>query len=698
MRIAVLPQGLVTVNQGLSVEGGKRPLAVPIGVADSYFPVGPLAVDPSGSRAWVRAADGRATRVDLRTGKHQAFDFELRGAVYDPRGSVVAVLGGPSESLALVEFDDDAPERHRPLPLPEPRRIHWPYGAPYRFAAYDLDWDGALRLSATRWGVALAHVNGTLWARFSDGHQGAWTMPPVYQGWSCAFPHEHGLVVTCVHNGRTGEFVWLDREGVWHDAFDSSWKPVSPCVPTPRGFVAAFDDELVRFEGYPATITERVYVGGRPEEAAIDLELRQVVVHFGDRRARMDAGGDRVVVRRKGEESQERLERVAEPGATAPWTFEAIDDPDLGRIWKPELTRVARLVAALHEEQAVDPAAAARSLQQALQGVAVEATEDPVQLEDAVWRGLRRWVAPYPSRAALTRMVERLATMGDDPFLERALRAELPGEWGQGPRPTRPADAWIRARVPALHEGRLGERTVTSAVITADVDRNPPWSVVAELEGGGQARVAIACFDPATLVALPSEANDEVELYDGVLTRHGTGDDGEPESVIVEVDPWPGGFAHRVTVTSRQGGAARLRTGAQWEPVRLSDPDQARALAYGAESWPTLYLGRVDGALAIGPFADELEGATLVPRPAPLPAIAELLDGLVADEQLELARPADDELRWAVEVAIHTASSAEAAAAALETLLLDHEAVDELYADPDELRDRVAPLLRSAQP
>lgn len=512
MRIALLPDGLVTVDRGLRIERAQRSFAVSTGEADPYAPVGPLAVDPSGRRAWVRANDGRANRVNLDTGEIEAFDFELRDAVYDPSGLLFAAIGAPSDDLRLVELSDDTPLVHREISLPDPRRIHWPYSPPYRSAVYDLDWHGALRLSATRWGVALAHVNGTLWARFSDGHQRAWRMPPVYQGWTCAYPHQDGLVVTSMHNGRTGEIVWLDREGVWHDAYDSRWSAVGPCVPTCRGFLAPIDDELVRFEGFPATITQLASVGGSPTDTAVDLALERVVIDYGDCRAVLNATDDAVTVRIGREDSREAFEHTAEPGPKQPWIFEPIDDPDLGRIWRPDRDRVTQLLTSLRALHAVDPNAAATALQQATRSASVEPASDPDALEATVWRSLRRWVTEPLPHASLQRVSERLDSLDDDPFLEHALRSALSA---------------------------------------------------------------------------------------------------------------PG-------------------------------------------------------------------AAELLSRPPPLPAVIKMLDALVTDELLELTHPADESLQFAIDAVVRGASSIEAAAEALEELLFEHDAVEELHAEREELERHVA--------
>ena len=315
-----------------------------------------------------------------------------------------------------------------------------------------------------------------------------------------------------MYDGRTGEIVWLDREGVWHDAYDSRWYVVGPCVPTGRGFLAPIDDELARFEGFPATITQLASVGGSPVDTAIDLALERVVIDYGDRRAVLNATDDSVTVRIGREESREAFEHTAEPGPQRRWSFEPIDDPDLGRIWRPDRERATQLLTSLRALHAVDPKAAATALQEATRGPSIKPARDPDTLEATVWRSLQRWVTEPLTRASLQRVSERLDALDDDPFLEHALRSAL------------------------------------------------------------------------------------------------------------------------------------------------STP----------------------------------ESAELLSRLPPPPAVIEMLDALVADELVELTHPADESLQSAIDAVVRDASSIEAAAEALEELLLEHDAVEELHADREELERRVA--------
>ncbi|MFO7562972.1 MAG: hypothetical protein R6X02_10050 [Enhygromyxa sp.] len=689
MRVALLPdRGFVlTASKGLWLRLGERDQSLAATCDfNPYFPLDPLAVAPDGRHAWVRGRDGAGTRVDLDSGASEGFDFGLRDAVYGPEGTVFAVLEGSTEA-ELVEFDDRNPNEQRQIPCPTPQRIHWPFGPPYRYAAYDLDWSGALRLTATRFGVALAHVSGLLWVRFSAGpgrfDDQAWIMPPVYQGWTCAYAHADGLVVTSVHNGRTGDIVWLDRQGIWHDCFDSTWESLGVCVPSRRGFVAGYGDWLLRFEGSPGTITERVDIGDRCEDAAVSLDGDRVAVRFGNRVVVLDGDQETAQVWFNDDIETLEFEQVEEPCDEPPWRYQAIDDPDLGRLWKPDLERARALAKQLHEQQF-----RLANLPALLPGP-IEDGDDELDLVGLVLRRIRRWIAPALSRAKLLRVVERLAAPDDEPdeYVAWSLRQALPAPLREAGQPQSPANTWLRARVPGLFEGRYGERIIRDAVLVADVHCPPAWSLLIMLDDDESMLVTLDDFDPSSLAARPSEQSDEFAVMRGELTRWG-----KTEPVVVTLDPFPGGFAHRVVVSRPRGGDVLLRTGAWFEPPLLESVEQARVLAYGAESWPTLYTGLdADGRLHASPFAEDLVDARRVAKPSPLASIRALIDGLVDDELLELSSPLDDASLWAVEAAVLGLPD-ERATAALETLLLKHEGVEELFATTEQLHERVVGL------
>lgn len=693
MRIALLPnRGFVVADaKGLWLRRDERVVSIPVGEFNPYSPLDPLAISPDGRRAWVRGRNGVATRVDLGDGTVEHFDFGLRDAVYGPERTVFAVVEGSTEA-AMVEFDDRDPNDQRRIPCPTPRRIHWPYGSPYRYAAYSLDWSGALRLTATRAGLALAHVNGLLWVRFYEGPgryaDEAWMMPPTYQGWTCGYVHEHGVVVTSVHNGRTGDVVWLDRRGIWHDCFDSNWEPLGPCVPARRGFVAGLGDWWVRFEGNPVDICERAFVGARPEDAAVELDGDRVAIGFDDRVALIEGAEQALQVWMADGVDNLELEQLGEPASEPPWRYQAIDDPELGRLWKPDVERARVLAQRLRER-----ANPATTLEALLPGPALESEDDDVDLFELALTRLRRSITPSLSRTKLIRVVERLAADDEpDEFVARSLRDALPPQLREAGRPQAPARAWLLARVPGLFDGRCGDRTIRQATIVADVHARPAWSLLIELDALSSNererwRVELEDFDPSSLAAPPSELSDEYAVVRGVLFRSE-----RAEPVIVTLDPLAGGFAHRVVVSPPRSGEALLRTGAWFEPPTLERVEQARALTYGADSWPTLYTGLdPDSRLRASPFADDLRQAQLVTRPAPRLDIRGWIDALVADELLELNDSLDDATLWAVEAAV-LGLPAERATAALESLLLKHDAVDELFAASEQLLERIVEL------
>lgn len=695
MRIASLPeQGFIYSTSkppGVGLVGPTDSIAQPrwhisAGSFDPYYPLDPLAVSPDGRRAWLQGSDGRAARVDLEHGRVEQFAFGLRDAVYGPEGSVFAVLDA-HEQPTLVEFHDDAPLDQRTITCADAPRIHWPYAAPYHYAAYSDDWRGALRLTATRWGVALAHVSGLLWVHAFEPagrRMRAWTMPPVYQGWTCAYVHAEGVVVTCVHNGRTGDIVWLDHDGVWHDCFDSNWRSLGPCVPSSRGFVSAIDDALVRFEGTPLQICERTFIGERIEDLAVDLAGRVVSALFSDRAAQTCGAGEQVRVWFGDDIDVVQPERVTAPRDEPAWRYEAIDDPTLGRIWKPDLARARELAEQL--AHAPDPRAA---LLAALPGAALPDDAEPLEPLELVLQRLRRWIAPSLSRAQLFRAVERLVDEPLDDYLASALQDSLPSSLRAAGRPTAPVSTWIREHLAASFDGLAnvdgcGEQPVRQASLVADLHARPVWSLQVTLADGRTLHVSLDDFDMQELRAGPSELSDEVVVVSGRLHAAGT-----DQPVLVTLDPFPGGFAQRVTVARQRSNEPLLRCAALFEPVILDTLDHARVLAYSAPRWPVFYVGQHEGHTCASPFADDLDDARVFERPAPLPAMRALLDGLVSAQLLELVAAPDDELLWAVEIAV-CGSAPDRAAQALETLLLDHDGVDELFAELEQLREHVA--------
>ena len=289
-----------------------------------------------------------------------------------------------------------------------------------------------------------------------------------------------------------------------------------------------------------------------------------------------------------------------------------------------------------------------------------------------MFRRLRRTLPPTLDSDRLARVLQRLADgSDDDPFICWSLRQALPEPW-RAATPTTPIAAWLEANVPRLHTGRAGDAQVLYAHIGADPERVPAWCVRAGIADQGELCVYMEDFDAALLNAPPA-APDHAASFDGTL--------GETR-VDVEIDPMPGGHAYRVTVRAASG--TLLATGARFQPIALTEPDQLRRLYYRGDA-DGLFLGRRDGGWVVARTPDGLDDARPAAAPDPLVEAGALLSYLVAQEVLERAYEPPLGLLWEVEIAIAGPREPAAAARALEDVLLEDDAVEELFADPEQL-------------
>jgi hypothetical protein len=232
-----------------------------------------------------------------------------------------------------------------------------------------------------------------------------------------------------------------------------------------------------------------------------------------------------------------------------------------------------------------------------------------------------------------------------------------------------------------LHEGRAGDARVRRAIVGADLAQAPAWCVRAQLDDGTTVRAQLVDFRAAALLAPPT-SDDDVESFDARL--------GEQVDADVQIAPLPGGWAYRLSIDAADGQPL-LRAGASFEPIVLPDPSHVRRLYYGADA-DGLFLGRRDGRWIVDTTSDALADPRPIARPDPRPEAAALLQALVTDDLLALRADPDRDLLWSIEVAIFGPPSVAQAATALEELLLDHDAVDELFADTEQLENRIATI------
>jgi hypothetical protein len=667
MRIERWADAIVTVRERLTVHGPGGARALAKTDASPYHPAGALAISPGGKLAWTAGDDGLARRVDLASGTVESFDLRLVDAAYVGAGELVGVIeqGG---RLALVEWSDADPAGLRPVALPPEQRVDWPYGSPYQFGTYTTpDWDPqtSVRIAASPWGTVVAQSNGLVCLRSIDGRWRCVRVAFAYQGWICGFAHPEGVVITSLHNARTGDVVWLDEQLRWVDAFDSAWTPIAPCVPVGDGFVTGMDDELVRFEGYPTRIIARAHVGGRAEDASITRD--GAAFDFGERLVRISPDGREIESwTPSGERNRLHWKAEATPRREPKWTWQGHEDPDLGVVWRPDPERLASFVERVRQH----PEAIAE-----LPGVQPKPEEVAQDPEQAVVRLLKRYAASPVRRPSLERILRRLGPEPErDAFLRAALRASLPAEWANLV-PTLPIDAWIRANVPGLHGGTSEDEKVEWAEVTADPSDSPAWCVRVGLASGAERCFRFDGFRSGALSSTPSEGED------GFF--EGRDDEGDYELTVKPI----AGFALGVQIESMARGVL-LCTGALWKRVELASPDELRRLYYDGDA-DGLFVGRSGDGWVVDLTPDDLEGARPASRPSPRPEARALLEALVEQDQLALHGEVDADLEWAAEVAAWGPSSIDRAAEKLEEALVEHASVDELFAGAEELAEAI---------
>lgn len=691
MRVWTDGQRILHLEKGslsLIEQGGVRSL----GAADAsrYSPTGALAVSPDGATAWVAGEDRKATRVGLADGSRESFGWTLVDATYESPGQLLG-LRLLEKQMELVRFTDAEPEMLTPVVLPPVRPIAWPFGAAYQFAAYEPEWSryGEARATTTEHGSAVAHVSGLLFVRWADGSEVLWQTVPIYQGWICAYVHADGVVVSAVHNGRTGEVVWLDREGLWVDGFDSQWKRMGPCVPSPRGFIGWVDEDVVRFEGHPRRIIERAHVGGMDADVSVDASLTEVAAVAGKGCFLVEDG------RVRGDEDTDPFERLTDPLALEPIRFAWVDDPTLGRLPVPGPDQVATLLALADGE-----GAASTELQQRL--AMPQPAIEKQGARNAVLRHLYRAALPPLGPSGVRDALGRLARADESPFVNHALRRALPERWRELTI-TEPVEPWLRAHIALVHqynsrvEGVAGATAIATAELVADASRGPVrWCLQLETDGP-LLDVWIAGME---LEALTTSIPDEPHVFLAFASQP----DGSSREGYLTLDLLPGGWAYGVRFDAKPSeGEPKLSflCGAFFGGLDIDaapDPDLAiRSLALG--DLAHLHRGTRDGREVIHARQCPVEGSRPVEPPVePWLAVPALLQRLTGEELLELQAAPSAALAASVEQAFLThLHDFGAAAEAVENALVDADEVDELYADPETLAKALDGLLVPAR-
>lgn len=668
MRVGFVGETIVRVDASLEVvrEGVLQRLGA--AMACAYSPSGALALSPDGATALHAKEGDVACKTDLLSGRAESLEMRWIDVAYADEETIVALLRDGDE-IRVAELDAKT-LTPRMLDLPAPTPIHWPYGTPYRFGVYvDEDWSSSstVRISATRWGLVIAQSSGLVHVRRPNGQWLSWRVAFAYQGWICGYCHEHGVVFTSVHNGRTADVVWVDDDGIWYDCYASDWESMSPCVPCGRGFVAGLGDDLIRFEGYPATIVSRCSMGGRCEDMTTDPSGQTAVGAFESRLVRVTGDRSRVHVFSKvGAWEDDELEFVAEPVELSRIPYLSHLDPALGRLHCPD----PQTVQALIDGMQTDP-----TVLDWLPGV--QSSAEATNAVEAVLQALDR--TPYRPHdkdtllAVLARLQEDAPA---DVFVAWSLRQALPQAW-RGLKPSPPFDRWLRDHVVLLCEG-TPTAGVQRVIITADLDRAPSWGVRIERRSGRPQWIRLEEFEPGILAegAVP----DQDDSWDGMR--------GET-TVDVKITPH-NGMSFTVTIHD-DDGETLLHADALFDPIVVSDPDDVRRLYYDANA-DGLFLGQRDGRWVVDSGPKNLEGVRPLSAPKPLPHFRERLLQMVADEWLALHACTED-LCWAVEVAVLGSDQSEGVIAqVLEDLLLEHDAVDDLFADTEQLRAAVVEL------
>jgi hypothetical protein len=624
-----------------------------------YGPVGALAVSPDARTVWLGAERlGRSFRIDLE-GDHAAeLPFTIMDATYLRGGELLAVIAreqhGPRE---LVRFGDGARPTPEPFALPRPRAIRWPFGVPYQFGTYENAWTSGsvVRISHNRFGIGIAQTSGLIVRIAPDGAVQVWQGQPVYQGWIVATPTAEGTIVSALHNGRSGEFVWLDDVGAFYDSFDSEWNAIAPAQPVTGGYVGGAAAEKV---GRPVVqlFSDSNTLGERA--------LAPSEVMFGDV---FSDGADHACW--TGDSSH----GVARRGADGRWHCTILGEAPIQAELapaRPSSTKRTRYhvvtLPRLPELPIVRP---------------VDAPADEKAFEAS-----RRFGRPVGlTYREFVTLVSLATDASVDPFTRFFARWSID---------------------PTLEPPALGTPIAKALAICAAAVHGDPrlrWARLSGTIGARGAELVFDCADSNRLIRIVT-----TELLPSSLTDIWSADEGNA-TIEIEDAAWiageesgrgielgiarAGAFVHVAEVRSADGTIA-ITTGVHVEPIGIeaTTEDEAIALAGRHLDVNGLFLAKRD-RFVLSPF--ELEGARLLTEPAPVaPEASALIEALEAAEQIALADGAAVPLRE-LAYAMYGGADAAARAAKVEAFLLDEPSVEDLFCGPEEIAGILGRLTRS---
>ncbi len=581
--------------------------------------------------------------------------------------------------VSPVQFALDSPDAE-PIEC-DPVPVGWPVN-PAAPARWDEGWPqlGA-SLTANRFGVVACAPSGQVWVSSSNGER-CWRIPPFF-GSLTGHAYDGGVVLTAHYpTHRTADVVWLDHDGIWRDAqFLSEVDGVSPVVPVGDGFVGGHHaqgrGELRRYGAEPsrARVSHRAH-GGPIFHLATDHDCTNVAVAFAKTVA--VGNGEQLATAEGWPDAElEPVEVLAPSSPCREWSYELRDDPDLGRV--PTLSR--------EDHDAV------------LQ----IASDDPRRLPDLVpaflqYRGPLDGVGHHaltrlardpwprnPSYSTLARILTRLATEDVDPPLETALRHQIPVQFRHA-EVQQPVQPWLDAQLLRMHPEtslRMFRRPVQAswARLRGDLREWPQWTF--EVGKGDVAMVTWWLWE-----ALPAHALHDTSKGRPVQGRY-------PGGPLERGQLSPLSHGCIVSVRTQQ---MDLFTVATVPPAVVTDaaasPDEAVAAARRhvrvcRESGSELpfWVGRWQGEWALSFDPGRLEDATEVEAGPIDSEEAWLFDAL--RPSLELQADAEPLVAaWTAALGLGIAD-VQAAARALEHVLLEHAKVEALSLSTEELTELI---------
>lgn len=619
---------------------------------------------------WVRATpDGEARSLGV---KGRVLSVARDG------DAVVAVraLGTAPE---FVRFDASRPDEVERIDVPETIPIGMP-SAPVRPGRWESDLTplAAPCVTANVHGVVLTSANGLLWHQPAGGEPRAWRLPAIH-GEAIGHAHEGGVVLT-LRYPKDGAFdvVWIDDDGIWRDClygkgYQAEAVPVGPRFLVSAAMNASKGSLLVAGPQPARSRVEALWQTDTPASVSIDVDARTALItsHRGSEPAALrwndvelstfaTPWSDRVP-------SCDAQALPSPPSAPYPeWPYEVHRDPQLGRLPVPDriLVDLALSFVAMDPGKLADIVPGLRQYRGPRDGVAAHVLD-----------ALHRIPPPVLSRSGLLAVLKRLESC-DEPYLERALRYALPVPI-RNERFEPPHDRALRLAYTRVHpETRLrlaAGGTPSHLELRADLRRWPAWELTVQQEDETLLRLPL---DPALHLSdtLPSAPARKWKVHDRAGVR----------AVIFPL-------SYGVIVDAKApDGAFDLFACATVNPPVVAALDASeehavqRAQRYAALRPDDVWLGRTEVAWVVTNEPELVGDARQVSRvddPEADALLKELLDLIETDEPARLTR--------ALAVAAFLPEDPTDAARAVEALLLQHDAVEELYGDLETIRARI---------